>query len=315
MKTYAKMYACLFFISLFACAGQVLAKEDSIKHGATTAVNLDKSKIKEGMVLIMFGTSYANAKKSLDAIEKDYRKKYAEKGPVVVAYTSEKIREKLKKRGESVFSIDEALHFLAAKDVTQVTMQSFHITPAAEYNETERLIVKHLIQHPEHFTKAKLGAPLLVSGQDMHKVVDAVLKAIPQERTAKDAVIFMGHGNHHGPGDLVLQATATALNAKDAHVFLASVEGALQFDVVLQQLKNSAIKRVWLMPFMLVAGDHAVNDLMGAEADSWASRLRKAGFEVQGHMLGLGQIQAIRDIFLEHTKNARLELTKIRQAQ
>ncbi len=300
MKMYrAKFYVLFLLLTTLICASPAFAQD----------------KGKEGMLLVMFGTSYESAKNALDAIEAEYIHMYKGRGPVEVAYTSEKIREKLRKRGEKVFSIDEAMHALAVKGVTHLSVQSFHVTPAAEYNETERLIVKHLIQNPQHFTKATLGAPLLVSTQDMHKVIAVILGAIPQERMPEDAVLFMGHGNDHGPGDLVLQATASALNAKDSHAYLACVEGGLTFDSVLKKLKAKQSKRVWLMPFMIVAGDHAVNDLVGEEEDSWASRLKKEGFEVKSHVMGLGQLQGIRDIFLEHTKNAHLELTKIRQAQ
>ncbi len=283
----------LTLLSVLLCSGQVLAKE--------------------GMLLVMFGTSYDSAKVALDNIEADYKKLYQEKGPVEVAYTSSFIRKKLKERGVSVFSIDEAMHALAAKGVTDLRIQSFHVAPAAEYNETERMVVKHLIENPKHFSQAKLGAPLLTSSQDMRKVVDVVLAAIPKERKPEDAVIFMGHGNNHGPGDLVLQATATTLHAKDAHAYLACVEGALTFDDVFQHIKAQKYTRVWLMPFMIVAGDHAVNDLVGPEADSWASLLKKEGFEVRSHVIGLGQIQGIRDIFMEHTKNAYLDISNVRQ--
>ncbi len=268
---------------------------------------------KDGMLLVMFGTSYKSAQIALDNIEDAYKVAYQDKGPIAIAYTSSFIRKKLKKEGITIASIDEAMHNLADNGVTNLTIQSFHVSPAAEYNETERMIVKHLIANPTHFKTAKLGAPLLVSVQDMHKVVDVVLQAIPQERTPKDAVIFMGHGNNHGPGDLVLQATASALNNKDAHVYLACVEGALTFDAVLAQIKEKKNTRVWLIPFMIVAGDHALNDLMGSESDSWASILKKEGFEVHGHIVGLGQLKGIRDIFMEHTKNAHLDIASIRK--
>ncbi len=269
---------------------------------------------KDGVLLVMFGTSYTSAQVALNAIEEEYKDFY-KNSPVEVAYTSSMIRSKLEKRGEHIFSIDEALHSLADQGVSKVLIQSFHVAPAAEYNETERLIVKHLIQNPDHFTTAKLGAPLLTSSQDMHKVIEVILQALPKERQPEDAVVFMGHGNDHGPGDLVLQATAHALHAQDANVYLASVEGALRFDAVLEQLKTKKPQRVWLVPFMIVAGDHAVNDLAGSEADSWASQIRQAGMEVKPVIKGLGELEGIRHVFLEHSKNARVDMVKVRQEE
>ncbi len=269
---------------------------------------------KEGTLLVMFGTTVPSAKVALDALEADFQKKYAQRGPVVVAYTSEVIRKKLQKQGKPVFSIDAALHDLAQKGVKNLTVQSFHVTPAAEYGETERMLVRHIVQHPTHFTTAKLGHPLLVSKKDMDEVVQVVLDTVPKERQKEEAVVLMGHGNDHGPGDLTLVATAQAFSAADKNVHLACVEGALSFDAVVTQLKKDGIKTVWLMPFMIVAGDHAVNDLVGPEEDSWASLLQKEGFTVRQHVVGLGQVQGIRDVFLRHSEEAYLDIAPIVRA-
>ncbi len=266
---------------------------------------------KEGTLLVMFGTTVPSAKVALDAIEADYQKIYGEKGLVSVAYTSEIIRKKLKKQGKPVFSIEEALNHMAAQGVKDLTVQSFHVAPAAEYMETERMVVKNIVLNPTRFTSATLGDPLLVSKKDMDETVKVVLGTIPQERKKEEAVLLMGHGNDHGPGDLVLMATAAAFNAADSNVHLACVEGALTFDDVLTKLRAAKVKTVWLMPFMIVAGDHAVNDLVGPEEDSWASQLKKAGFNVREHVKGLGEVQGIRDIYLRHTADARLDLTSV----
>ncbi len=268
----------------------------------------------EGTLLVMFGSTVPKGKLALQAIEAEYQQHYGKKGPMAVAYTSEFIRKKLKKQGEPVFSIQEGLRHLAAQGVKHVRVQSFHVAPAAEYMETQRMIVKYLLENPQQFSKALLGDPLLVSKQDMDATVQTVLATIPKERKAHEAVVLMGHGNDHGPGDLILLATAKAFNAADKNVHLACVEGALRFDAVLEKLQTQGVKTVWLMPFMLVAGDHAVNDLVGPEEDSWASMLKKAGFTVQQQVQGLGQVQGIRDIFLRHTKDAYLDLAPVVQA-
>ncbi len=269
---------------------------------------------KEGTVLVMFGTTVPSAQVALQRLEDTYAQIYAKKGPMVVAYTSDFIRKKLKKQGKDVFSVQQALAHLAAQGVQDVRMQSFHMTPAAEYMETQRVAVKYLVENPQHFTSLTLGDPLLVSEKDMQETVQVVLKSLPTQRKAEEAVLLMGHGNDHGPGDLVLKATAQAFAKADKNIHLACVEGALTFDAALKELQAKGIKTVWLMPFMLVAGDHAVNDLVGKEADSWASQLTKAGFEVQSHVIGLGQVPGIGQIFLRHTKDAYVELSSIRQA-
>ncbi len=269
---------------------------------------------KDGILLVMFGTTVPSAKVALDALEADFQKVYSPKGPVAVAYTSEIIRKKLKKQGTHVFSIEEGLNHLAQKGVTNLTVQSFHVAPAAEFMETERMMVKNIVNNPKRFISAKLGDPLLVSKQDLDETVRVVLDSLPAQRQSHEAVVLMGHGNNHGPGDLVLLAAAHAFNHADKNVYLACVEGALSFDTVVTQLKASKVKTVWLAPFMIVAGDHAVNDLVGPEADSWASILQKEGFEVRPHVVGLGQLQGIRDIYLRHAKDAYLDIAPIIKA-
>ena len=129
-----------------------------------------------------------------------------------------------------------------------------------------------------------------------------------------DAVVLMGHGNDRGPGDLPLAATAAAFHKADPHVWLATVEGSNSFDNVLPKLKASGAKRVWLQPFMIVAGDHANNDLAGPEEDSWASRIKAAGMTPMPNLKGLGQLKGIQDIFLSHTQNAVVDLANTKKA-
>ena len=124
----------------------------------------------------------------------------------------------------------------------------------------------------------------------------------------------MGHGNDRGPGDLTLAAAAAAFHKADPHVWLATVEGANSFDNVLPELKASGAKRVWLQPFMIVAGDHANNDLAGPEEDSWASRIKAAGMTPMPNLKGLGQLKGIQDIFLSHTQNAVVDLANTKKA-
>ena len=117
-----------------------------------------------------------------------------------------------------------------------------------------------------------------------------------------------------GPGDLTLAATAAAFHKADPHVWLATVEGSNSFDNVLPKLKASGAKRVWLQPFMIVAGDHANNDLAGPEEDSWASRIKAAGMTPMPNLKGLGQLKGIQDIFLSHTQNAVVDLANTKKA-
>ena len=227
---------------------------------------------KTGTLLVAFGTSMDSARPAIDDIEKAY-KKAAGKEPVLLAFTSDIIRNKLAKEGKPVLSVNAAMNKLAAQGVTDLKIQSLHIAPAEEYNQLERMVVKNITKNPGVFKTVKVGYPLLVSEKDLDDVIKVVLASLPKDRKPGDAVVLMGHGTDRGPGDLTLAAAAAAFHKADPHVWLATVEGANSFDNVLPELKASGAKRVWLQPFMIVAGDHANNDLAGPEEDSWASRI------------------------------------------
>ena len=211
---------------------------------------------KTGTLLVAFGTSMDSARPAIDDIEKAY-KKAAGNEPVLLAFTSDIIRNKLAKEGKPVLSVNAAMNELAAQGVTDLKIQSLHIAPAEEYNQLERMVVKNITKNPGVFKTVKVGYPLLVSEKDLDAVVKVVLASLPKDRKPGDAVVLMGHGNDRGPGDLTLAATAAAFHKADPHVWLATVEGSNSFDNVLPKLKASGAKRVWLQPFMIVAGDHA----------------------------------------------------------
>ena len=253
---------------------------------------------KTGTLLVAFGTSMDSARPAIDDIEKAY-KKAAGNEPVLLAFTSDIIRNKLAKEGKPVLSVNAAMNELAAQGVTDLKIQSLHIAPAEEYNQLERMVVKNITKNPGVFKTVKVGYPLLVSEKDLDAVVKVVLASLPNDR---------------GPGDLTLAATAAAFHKADPHVWLATVEGSNSFDNVLPKLKASGAKRVWLQPFMIVAGDHANNDLAGPEEDSWASRIKAAGMTPMPNLKGLGQLKGIQDIFLSHTQNAVVDLANTKKA-
>ncbi len=262
-------------------------------------------------ILVFFGTSMPEGKVALDALEKAYAKVGDE---IIVAYTSDIIRNKLAKQGVKILSVNAALNKAAESGYKNVRVQSFHVGAAEEFYQLQRMIVKNVTVHPDRFKSILLGYPLMSSGQDLYEVRDVLLEALPKERKKDEAIVLMGHGNHHGPGDIMLYALEKALQEKDKLVYVAAVEGSSTFDKVLTKLKENKVKTVWLQPFMVVAGDHARNDMAGPEADSWLSQLKAQGIEAKIHMLGLGQIKGIQDIFLRHTKQARDEMAKSKKS-
>ncbi len=251
-------------------------------------------------ILIAFGTSDPEAQLSLQAIENAY-KKHNKK--TMMAFSSNMIRKKLKGEGKTIFSIDEALNAAAKKGYKNIEIQSLHVVPAEEYMKINRLIARSMERNPKRFKSVFFGHPLLMSEKDLQKTAKAVIDALPKERKKDEAVIFMGHGNNRGTGDILLKAVNTEMQNQDPLIWLANVEGALPFDRLLPLLKEKKIKKVWLKPFMIVAGDHAKNDMAGPEEDSWKTILTKNGYQVEAIVEGMGHNKGIQDLFIEHTDN------------
>ncbi len=252
-------------------------------------------------ILLAFGTSDPDGQKSLQAIENAYKMRGIE---TMMVFSSNMIRRKLEKAGKPVYSIDAALDAAASKGYKNIEIQSLHVTPSEEYMKINRLIARAMERHPKRFDSVFFGHALLMSESDLTKTVDAVISGIPKERTAHDAVIFMGHGNNRGTGDIILKAVNDEMQRRDSRIWLANVEGALPFMRLLPKLKEQKIKKVWLLPFMIVAGDHAKNDMAGSEADSWKNILGKNGFAVEVLLQGMGHNAAIQNIFIQHTQES-----------
>lgn len=264
---------------------------------------------KTGVLLAAFGTSLPSAQKSYDSIEKAYRRAFPD-SPIVWAFTSRKIREKARARGERMGGIAEGLDKLAAAGADAVIIQSLHMTAGAEFAGLARSALLYVSRNPKKFKEVYLGRPLLESNSDARKVAESVLADLRGERAPGEALILMAHGNDTGRSDLTLKGAAAILGEVDGLAFLAGVEGSMPIDSLIERLKKLKIRKVWLAPLMIVAGDHAVNDMAGAGEDSWASRLRAAGFEVRTNLKGLGEIPGITDLFLERSASRLDDLTK-----
>ena len=151
---------------------------------------------KSGTLLVAFGTSMESARPAIDGIEQSYTQR--KDGPVLLAFTSDIIRNKLAREGKPVLSVNAAMHEMAKLGVTDLRIQSLHIAPAEEYSQLERMVVKNITKNPGTFKTVKVGYPLLVSEKDLDDVVKVVLASLPADRKPGDAVVLMGHGNDRG---------------------------------------------------------------------------------------------------------------------
>lgn len=256
----------------------------------------DEKEKKVGILLVAFGSSEKSAQISFKNIDKEVKATYSGI-PVRWAYTSHIIRKKLAKQGQHLDSPEVALAKMLDEGFTHVALQSLHTIAGSEFHDLRRTVESFKMMGG--FESIILGYPLLATQEDIEQVVDAILAIIPQERKKDEAVLFMGHGTHH-PSNAFYSALMFQLQLKDPNVFIGNVEGYPELDDLLPLLKKNNIKKVYLMPFMSVAGDHAKNDMASDEDDSWKSVLTKEGFSCIPILKGTAEFNEFVKIWVDH---------------
>ena len=257
--------------------------------------------MKKGILLVAFGSSMPQAQVSFTNIEANVKKAFPDV-PVHWAYTSSIIRKKLASQGKNLDSVEMALARMMDQGFTHVAVQSLHTIRGEEYDDLE-MTVNAFSHMPGGFTRLVIGNPLLTSQTDMEKVCKAVIANIPAGRAKNEAVVLMGHGSPH-PSNAFYAAMMFHLQRKDPNVFVGTVEGSPGIDDIAGMLKEKKIKKAWLVPFMSVAGDHARNDMAGAEDDSWKSILTKERIVCVPVLKGTAEYDNMVAIWVDHLKEA-----------
>lgn len=254
---------------------------------------------KKVILVVSFGTSYNDSRDAtIGAVEKSITDAYPDY-EVRRAFTSQIIIDKLKERdGLEIDNVTEAMDRLVADGVGTLICQPTHVMNGLEYDD-----MKEEVQaYADHFETLRLGAPLLTSTQDYRDVVAAIQKeyAVPEDT----ALVLMGHGTEHFANN-TYAALAYHFNQNGSkNIFVGTVEGYPDLDITLQNVQALGAKKVILAPLMVVAGDHATNDMAGDEEGSWKTAFKSEGFDVDCVLKGLGEYQSIRDIYVAHVAQA-----------
>ena len=254
------------------------------------------------ILVVSFGTSYSNSRHvTIGAIEDAIREAYPDY-QVRRAFTAQTIIDKLKKEENiEIDNVKQALDRAVANGVKTLIVQPTHLMNGLEYNDLK----KELDKYKDKFDKIALGKPLLTSDEDYKQVIAAITNDTKEYLDGETAICFMGHGTEADSNKVyaTLQEKLKAAGYND--YFVGTVEAKPSVDDLIAQVKESGkYKRVILQPLMVVAGDHANNDMAGNEEDSWATKFKAAGFEVKPVLRGLGQNYDIQKIYLEHLKAA-----------
>jgi sirohydrochlorin cobaltochelatase len=261
---------------------------------------------REGILIVAFGSSVPEGEAAITAVA-DAVKSACPDTEVRVSYTSRIIMRKIAREQGRV--IDEpaiALAKMAYEGFTDVTVLSTHIIPGEEYDDLKAVVEGFRIisdtAPKAGFRRIGLSLPLLSSSADFERMAGVIADTYAAQGKS-GAVVFVGHGTHHF-ADAAYSALQTALSRRSPNFLIGTIEGLPSYDDVLARLKSTKAKSVHVAPLMLVAGDHAQNDIAGDEPDSWKSTLTAEGYKVTPVLTGLGQNEAVQNLILDKLREA-----------
>lgn len=262
---------------------------------------MDKN-TKKGLLAVSFGTSVNETrKKTIDAIERDLREAFPDH-TLYRAWTSGMIIKKLKKRDRiQIDTVKEAMERMLSEGITQVTVQPTHVINGIENDQ----MIADVLAFRDRLTSVRFGNPLLTSEEDSTAVIRAVMAEF-QDLPEEEALVFMGHGTTHYANSIYAALDYKFKDLGFRNVFLGTVEAYPSMESLMRLVQAYGVKCVTLAPFMVVAGDHAMNDMSGDDRESWRSRFEAAGFQVNCVLKGLGEYKGVRELYVRHAGSAVL---------
>lgn len=261
----------------------------------------------QAILVVSFGTSYNESRDiTIGAIEGAIEKAFPDYD-VRRAFTSQIIIDKLEERdGLEIDNVGEALDRAVEDGVKTLVVQPTHLMDGLEYND----VVDEIAEYADQFEKVVVGEPLLTSDEDFKDVAKAITEATAEYDNGENAICFMGHGTEAESNEIYAKLQDVLTEEGYENYFIGTVEAEPTLEDVLNQVKEGEYKKVVLEPLMVVAGDHANNDMAGDEEGSWKTEFESAGYEVECLIKGLGEIDAIQQMYVAHTQSAIDSLSK-----
>ena len=275
------------------------------------------------LLVVSFGTSFNDSRvKDIKGIEDALQAAYPD-WSVRRAFTAQIIINHVQARdGEKIDNMQQAMDRAVANGVKNLVVQPTHLMHGAEYDE----MCEAVNEYADKFESVAIAEPLLgevgADATEINADKEAVATAITTEAVAAagyddaaaaaadgTAFVFMGHGTSHTAKISYSQMQMTMQTLGYDNVFIGTVEGEPEdtaCEAVIEKIKEAGYTKVVLRPLMVVAGDHANNDMAGDDADSWLSQFKAAGCfdSVDTQIAGLGEIADVQQIYIDHTKAA-----------
>ena len=275
------------------------------------------------LLVVSFGTSFNGSRAAdIGGIEKALQTAYPD-WSVRRAFTAQIIINHVQARDdEKIDNMDQALQRAVDNGVKNLVVQPTHLMHGAEYDE----LTEAVESYKDKFESVTIAEPLLGEVGDSDDAVNDDKKAVAEAITAEavktagydslevaeadgTAFVFMGHGTSHTAKISYSQMQSQMNDLGYDNVFIGTVEGEPEdtaCEAVIEKIKEAGYKKVVLRPLMVVAGDHANNDMAGDDEDSWKSQFEASGAfdKIDTQIAGLGEISAIQDLYVAHTKAA-----------
>ncbi len=308
-KIFALVLAlCVGAVMMTGCGNSTNPSSSSAGSSSTSSVAAASDELNSStpidkdqeILVVSFGTSYNDSRsETIGAIEDAIAKAYPDY-TVQRAFTSQTIIDKLSKRdGLHIDNVQEALDRAADAGVKTLIVQPTHLMNGNEYTD----LSNELNNYTSKFENLVLGDPLLTSDSDYESVIKAITSATKEKDDGQTALVFMGHGT-----DAASNSDYTTLQQKlndDGfdNYYIGTVEASPSVDDIISEIgQKGTYKKIVLEPLMVVAGDHANNDMAGDDSDSWKSKFEAAGYQVECIIKGLGANKDIQQIYIQHVQ-------------
>lgn len=253
------------------------------------------------LLVLSFGTSYNDSRRlTIGAIEGDLEKAFPDFS-VRRGFTANIIIDHVQRRDNILIDdVDAALERAVNNGVKNLVVQPTHLMHGLEYDE----LVEEVGNYSDAFDQVVFGEPLLSSDDDFARVEKAITEWTASYDDGETAICFMGHGTEANSNEVYQKMQDLLTKDGYTNYFVGTVEAEPSLDDVLAKVQAGDYKRVVLEPLMVVAGDHANNDMAGDEDGSWKKTFEDAGYEVECLLRGLGENEDIRAIYVDHAKAA-----------
>lgn len=259
------------------------------------------------LMVVSFGTSFNDSRRlTIGAIESAIEKAFPDYS-VRRGFTSQIIIDHVKSRDKiAIDNVKEGLARAEKNGVKNLVIQPTHLMNGLEYTD----LVNEAAEYSDAFEKVAVGEPLLTTDEDFKAVIRAITDSTAGYDDGETAICFMGHGTEAESNQVYAKMQKMLTEAGYKNYYVGTVEATPSVEDVLAAIKKGTYKKVVLKPLMIVAGDHANNDMAGDEQGSWKTTFESAGYEVIAIVQGLGELEGIQQLFVEHAQAAVDSLNK-----